>query len=89
MKVVPGFALRQLGNEYLLIAESVDLVNFNAMITLNETAAYLWRNVAELEEFDAQTLTDLLLAEYEVTPEIAKQDALKTLQSWQEANLIR
>ena len=89
MKVIPGFALRPLGNEYLLIAESVDLVNFNAMITLNESAAYLWRNVADKPSFDEQTLTDLLLAEYEVSPEQALADARKTIASWQEAHIIQ
>lgn len=88
MKVIPGFALRPLGNEYLLIAESVELVNFNAMITLNESAAYLWRNVAEKEAFDAQTLVELLLEEYEVSPEQALEDAKKTIASWQEAKII-
>lgn len=89
MKVVPGFALRPLGNEYLLIAESVDLVNFNAMITLNESAAYLWRNIADKPSFDEQTLTDLLLAEYEVSPEQAREDARKTIASWLEAHIIQ
>lgn len=88
MKVVPGFALRPLGNEYLLIAESVELVNFNAMITLNESAAYLWRNVAERESFDEQTMVDMLLAEYEVSPEQALEDVRKTIASWREAKLI-
>ena len=88
MKVIPGFALRPLGKEYLLIAESVELVNFNAMITLNESAAYLWRNVADKESFDADTLVDLLLAEYEVSPEQARKDALATIASWQNAHLI-
>jgi len=89
MQVIPGFALRKLGNEYLLIAESVELVNFNAMITLNESAAYLWRSVADMESFDADTLTDLLLQEYEVSPEQAHKDALATIESWQNAHLLR
>ena len=88
MKVIPGFALRPLGNEYLLIAESVELVNFNAMITLNESAAYLWRNVADKESFDEQTMVDLLLAEYEVSPEQAQEDVRKTIASWKDARLI-
>lgn len=88
MKVIPGFALRPLGKEYLLIAESVELVNFNAMITLNESAAYLWRNVADKESFDERTLVDLLLAEYEVSEEQALTDARKTIASWKDAHLI-
>lgn len=89
MKVIPGFALRKLGNEYLLIAESVELVNFNAMITLNESAAYLWRNVADKDQFDEDILVDLLLAEYEVSPEVARKDAAATIASWREARLLQ
>lgn len=89
MRVIPGFALRKLGNEYLLIAESVELVNFNAMITLNESAAYLWRSVADKEQFDEDTLVDLLLAEYEVSPEVARKDAAATIASWREARLLQ
>lgn len=42
MKAIKGFKLRPLGDEYILVGESVDLINFNKMITMNETAAYLW-----------------------------------------------
>ena len=45
MKVIKGFKLRPLGGEYILIGESVELVNFNKMITMNESAAYLWQQV--------------------------------------------
>ena len=58
------------------------------MITLNESAAYLWRNVADKPSFDEQTLADLLLAEYEVSPEQALADARKTIASWQDAHLL-
>ena len=43
MKTIEGFKLRKLGNEYILVGESMALINFNKMITLNETAAFLWQ----------------------------------------------
>ena len=62
MKVIKGFKLRPLGGEYILIGESVELINFNKMITMNESAAYLWQQVQEVASFDEQMLADLLLS---------------------------
>ena len=87
MKTKKGFRLRELGGEYILIGESAELVNFNNLVTFNEAAAYLWRNV-EGKEFDAETLTNLLLEEYEVSEAIAREDAQATLDDWKEIGII-
>lgn len=88
MKTKQGFRLRPLGDEYILVGESVELINFNKMITMNATAAYLWREAEQLSDLDAQTLADLLLKEYEVSPEQALADAQTTLHDWQEAGIV-
>ena len=88
MKAIKGFKLRPLGSEYILIGESVELVNFNKMITMNESAAYLWKQVQELPSFDEAKLTELLLAEYEVSPEQAAHDARETAQRWLDAGIV-
>ncbi len=88
MTIKPGFKLRPLGNEYILIGEGIEQINFNKMITMNETAAYLWQKVMDGSEFDAARLADLLTEEYEVSHEQALQDAEKTIQSWQNADII-
>ena len=87
MKTKHGFRLRELGGDYILIGESVELVSFNNMITFNETAAYLWQAV-EGKEFDVDTLTQLLLDEYEVTEDIAREDAQATIDDWKEIGII-
>ncbi len=87
MKTIQGFRLRELGGDYILIGESVELINFNSLITLNESAAYLWRNV-DGKDFDADTLTQLLLDEYEVNADTARRDAAATLKSWVEAGIV-
>ena len=87
MKTKQGFRLRELGGDYILIGESAELVNFNHLITFNEAAAYLWQQV-EGKEFDAETLTQLLLAEYEVSEEIARRDAQATLEDWERVGII-
>ena len=87
MKTKKGFRLRELGGDYILIGESVELVSFNNMITFNETAAYLWQAV-EGKEFDVDILTQLLLDEYEVTEDIAREDAQATIDDWKEIGII-
>lgn len=87
MRTIEGFKLRKLGNEYILVGESMALINFNKMITLNETAAFLWSE-AEKGEFDAHSLCKALCAEYEVSPEQAMTDVTATIESWKEAGVI-
>ena len=92
MKTIEGFKLRKLGNEYILVGESMALINFNKMITLNETAAFLWENAERLSSekgsFDAAALCKALCAEYEVSPEQAMTDTEATIASWLEAGVI-
>lgn len=87
MQTIEGFRLRKLGNEYILVGESMALINFNKMITLNETAAFLWEEAAK-GEFDTDSLCKALCAEYDVTPEQAMTDVTATIDSWKEAGVI-
>lgn len=87
MRTKQGFRLRELGGDYILIGESAELVNFNNIISLNEAAAYLWQAVQD-KEFDVETLTQLLLAEYEVEEDIARKDAQATINDWQKIGIV-
>lgn len=92
MRTIEGFRLRKLGNEYILVGESMALINFNKMITLNETAAFLWEKAEEASSahgaFTASDLCQALCAEYEVSPEQAMTDVTATIDSWLEAGVI-
>jgi len=92
MRTIEGFRLRKLGNEYILVGESMALINFNKMITLNETAAFLWEKASEATAahgaFTASDLCKALCAEYDVAPEQAMSDVEATIASWLEAGVI-
>lgn len=92
MKTIPGFKLRQLGTEYILVGESLALINFNKMITLNETAAFLWKEAERLSlekgEFSVSELCKALCSEYEVAPEQAMSDVDNTVSEWLKAGVI-
>lgn len=88
MNAKQGFKLRPLGDEFILLGEGIEQVNFNKMITMNPTAAYLWQKVEDGRNFDAQQLAELLTEEYEVDMETALCDARKTLEVWLNADII-
>ena len=75
-----------LGNEFIIVGEGLAQVNFNKMISLNSSAAYLWKSV-EGREFTPEELKRLLLDRYDVEEEVAGRDAEAIAQSWIEAGI--
>lgn len=86
MKLIEGFRLRPLGKEFIVTPESVAQINFNKMISLNSSAAYLWQSV-EGKEFTPADLAKLLLDRYEVEEEVAARDAENIARTWIEAGI--
>lgn len=87
MKIKKGFVLRQLLGEYVVTGEGLERVNFNKIISLNATAAYLWEQVQD-KDFTVEDLANLLTDKYEVSAETALEDSGKLADSWKEAGLI-
>jgi hypothetical protein len=88
MKLKSGFVLRDVCGEKVIIGEGIEAVNFNKLISLNDTAAWLWEKAAKLGDFTAQELADALCQEYDVTPECALADVEKLIASWQSAGIV-
>lgn len=87
MKIIEGFVLRPLGEEFIVIGEGIAQINFNKMVSLNSTAAYLWENV-EGKDFTVKDLTRLLTDQYEVSEEQAAADAAALAAKWIEAGIV-
>lgn len=87
MKIKTGFKLRTIVGEHIITGEGVERVNFNKIITLNETAVYLWENLVG-KEFTEDDVVKLLTDEYEVTEEVARKDVKNLLSKWEEAGLL-
>ena len=81
MKIKEGFILRTICGESVVVGEGLAQVNFNKMLSLNASAAYLWKGV-EGREFTLEDLTALLLEKYDVSPEVAAADAAKVAEIW-------
>lgn len=81
MKIKDGFILRSICGEYVVVGEGLSQINFNKMLSMNDSAAYLWKEV-EGKEFSAEDLIQLLLDRYEVSREQAAADVEKLLEIW-------
>ena len=87
MKIKEGFRMRKLGREHIVVAEGSSLVNFNKMVSFNDTAAYLWEALSG-KEFTVEDIKQLLLEKYEVDEEVAGADAARLARSWAETGLV-
>ena len=88
MKIVEGFRLREIMGQATVIGEGVNQVDFNKLITLNATAAYLWKEV-EGKDFNQADLADLLVKKYGIDEELAQKDAAAVLDKWIEIGLVK
>lgn len=87
MKIIDGFRLRDVMGQATVIGEGVAQVNFNKLVTLNESAAYLWESV-DGKEFDVETLASLLVERYGIDQELAVKDAETISSRWKEIGLV-
>lgn len=87
MKKKNGLALRRLGTEAFVVAESLALVDFDRLVTLNDSALYVWENLPA-SDFAPSTIARLLTARYDVTEATALTDAQALAGVWREAGII-
>ena len=72
----------------MIVGEGVETVNFGKMISLNDTAAMLWKKATELGDFTVEQLADALTEEYDVNREQALKDVEKLTANWKEVGLV-
>lgn len=87
MKIKEGFYLREICGEKAISPEGDKNVNFSKLIAVNDTAAWLWENLAG-KEFDAEMLADMLTGQYDVDRETALRDSQALCDKWLEIGIV-
>jgi hypothetical protein len=87
MKTKKDFTLRNICGENIIVAEGLANIDFGHIISLNESAAYLW-NKALNQVFTVEDLTRWLMDEYEIDEATAMNDAKQLALSWKKAGII-
>ncbi len=72
MKIKSDFLLKKVADQNVVVPTGNSVLNFNAAITLNETAAFLFEQLKE--DCDEQTLIQRLTDEYAVDKKTAEDD---------------
>lgn len=88
MKQKDGFLVREICGEKVIVAEGMKVVDFGKMVSMNETATWLWEKCTELGDFTAEQLADALCQVYQVEPSKALADVSHILDEWKGLGLI-
>ena len=86
MKTKPVFNLRNVCGENILVAEGSENIDFSKIISMNESATFLW-NAIKGKEFTTEQLAKLLSDEYEIDDATAYNDAKAIATQWQKAGI--
>ena len=73
MKIVKDFILREIAGESVLVPTGDTTQEFNGLITLTDTAKFIWEHVEKVDSFEE--LLNLMLDEYDVDRETLERDA--------------
>lgn len=93
MKAKKGFKIRKICGQNLVVAEGKENIDFNSIISMNESSALLWNEVQD-KDFTADTLADILMDNYQIddnTPlprEQALADAKALIDEWQQIGIV-
>lgn len=85
MKIKDGLVLRQVAGSYVVMNSGGEL-NFNGMITLNESGAIIWRGLEEGLSVDE--IAERITAEYDIDAETAIADIKRFTDKMSEAGVI-
>ena len=86
MKIKNNFLLRKVADSYVVVPVGKMSLDFNGIITLNETGAFLFELLQK--GCEREDLVAKLLDEYEVSAEKASADVDKFLEKVKESDVL-
>ncbi len=87
MKKIEGLVMRRLGKETMLVAESLDLIDFDRLISLNDSAAYVWKTLPA-SSFEINDIVKIITDHYDVDFQTELKDAKELVEVWINAGII-
>ena len=77
MKIKSGYLIREIAGAYVVVPAGEQVSEFNGLMTLNETAAFIWKILVDGADEDA--LVSALLDEYDIDEATARNDVKKVI----------
>ncbi len=86
MKIKEGFLVKKVADDYIVIPYEDKIVDFKAMLVLNETGAFLWEELQK--RTSSEELKTKLTSEFDVDEKTAEKDISDFLQLLKEKDLL-
>ena len=88
MKRKEGFVLREVCGEKVIVGEGLGAIDFGKLVSINDSAAFLWTAAGEQGDFTVDSLVEALCENYEVDAETARQDVAGLIDQWLKLGII-
>jgi len=86
MRIADGFVLRNIADHNIVVPLGARNVNFNYMISLNSSGAFLWQQLQT--EKTEEELVKALRNEYDIDEQRASMDVKKFISKLKDADLL-
>lgn len=86
MKIKEGFVLREIAGEWMAVAVGTRTVDFPGIISLSETAAFVWRLLET--DMTVEHLVEQLTNEFDVERANAEMDTRQFINELKEKDLL-
>lgn len=87
VKISENFILKKIMDDYIVVPVGSELVDFNALITLNETGAFLWDSMQT--DIEKDELVSKLCKEYDVDTATATEDVSEFIDKLVTAGVLK
>lgn len=87
MKIKEQYKVREMAGEHVIIMQGKHGSDLTKIISLNESALYLWNEVYG-EEFDAERVASLLVECYGIEEAVALRDAERWIAKLEECGVV-
>ena len=86
MKKAEGYVVKKLEDEYLVLPERKRTEEVNEVISLSETAGFIYTHAEQAENMEE--LVKLVAEEYEIGPEEVREDVKNVVQTLQKKGIL-
>ena len=86
MKIKEQYKVREMAGEHVIIMQGKHGSDLTKIISLNQSALYLW-NELQGKEFDTEVVADMLVERYGIDKGVATTDAERWIERLRECNI--
>ncbi|MBQ5452776.1 MAG: PqqD family protein [Bacteroidales bacterium] len=88
MKLKKGFVVREVCAQKVIVAEGLEAVDFGRLLSLNDSAAFVWQLAEKQGDFTVESLAAEFCKEYDTDEKTAQNDIRELLEKWQKTGVV-